>query len=44
MGEEASRKLTDKLGQATAGIEETVWRYQADLSYYPGATPTTSSR
>jgi hypothetical protein len=44
MGEEAARKMEDKLDQATAGMEETVWRYQPDLSYYPGATQTTSSR
>jgi hypothetical protein len=42
MGEEAFRKMGDKLDQATTGTEETVWRYQADLSYYPGAA--TSSR
>jgi hypothetical protein len=43
MGEEAARKMGEKLDQATAGMEETVWRYQPDLSYYPGATATTSS-
>jgi len=42
IGEEASRKLTDKLDQATTGVEETVWRFQADLSYVPGAGATSS--
>jgi hypothetical protein len=43
MGKEAFDKMEDKLNQMSTIMEETVWRYQADLSYYPG-TATTSSK
>ena len=35
--------VEDKLNQIVTLREDTVLRYQADLSYYPGA-PTTSSK
>ncbi len=44
MGQEAFRKMEDKLNQIVTLREDTIYRYQADLSYYPGATTTTSSR
>jgi hypothetical protein len=43
MGAEAYRKMMDKLNQLVTLREDTVWRYQADMSYYPGSS-TTSSR
>jgi hypothetical protein len=43
MGAEAFRKMMDKLNQLVTLREDTIWRYQADMSYYPGAA-TTSSR
>jgi hypothetical protein len=43
MGAEALKKMMDKLNQIITLREDTIWRYQADLSYYPGAA-TTSSR
>jgi hypothetical protein len=44
MGQEAFRKMEDKLNQIVTLREDTVLRYQADLSYYPGAGATTSSK
>lgn len=43
MGADAYKKMEDKLNSAITLEEQTIWRYQADLSYYPGAA-TTSSR
>ena len=43
MGEEAFRKMITKIDGVVTLREDTIWRYQADLSYYPGTT-TTSSR
>lgn len=43
IGAEAYRKLEDKLNQLVTLREDTVWRYQPELSYYPGAA-TASSR
>jgi hypothetical protein len=43
MGAEAFGKMMDKLNQLVTLREDTIWRYQADMSYYPGAA-TTSSR
>jgi hypothetical protein len=42
MGAEAYRKMMDKLNQLVTLREDTIWRYQADLSYYPGAAATSS--
>jgi hypothetical protein len=44
MGEEAFRKMITKINAVVTLREDTVWTYQADLSYYPGAGATTSSR
>jgi hypothetical protein len=44
MGEAAFRKMITKLDEMVTLREDTVWTYQADLSYYPGATATTSRR
>ena len=44
MGADAFKKMEDKLNSAITLEEQTIWRYQPDLSYYPGATATTSSR
>ena len=43
MGPEAYKKMEDKLNSVVTLREDTIWRYQPDLSYYPG-TATTSSR
>ena len=43
MGPEAYKKMEDKLNSLVTLREDTIWRYQPDLSYYPGTT-TTSSR
>jgi len=43
MGAEAYRKMMDKLNQLVTLREDTIWRYQPDMSYYPGSA-TTSSR
>jgi hypothetical protein len=43
MGADDFRKMMDKLNQLVTLREDTIWRYQADMSYYPGAA-TTSSR
>jgi hypothetical protein len=42
MGAEAFRKMMDKLNQLVTLREDTIWRYQADMSYYPGAATTSS--
>ena len=34
--------MEDKLNQIVTLREDTILRYQADLSYYPGATTTSS--
>jgi hypothetical protein len=44
MGPEAYKKMEDKLNSLVTLREDTIWRYQPDLSYYPGAGATTSSR
>ena len=44
MGADAFKKMEDKLNSAIALEEQTIWRYQPDLSYYPGTAATTSSR
>jgi hypothetical protein len=43
MGQEPYRKMMDKLNQIVTLREDTIWRYQADLSYYPSAGATTTS-
>ena len=43
MGEEAFRKMIAKINDVVTLREDTIWTYQPDLSYYPGAA-TTSSR
>jgi hypothetical protein len=43
MGEEAFRKMITKINDVVTLREDTIWRYQLDLSYYPGPA-TTSSR
>ena len=37
MGPEALKKMEDKLNSLVTLEEQTIWRYQPDLSYYPGA-------
>lgn len=44
MGVDAFKKMEDKLNSAITLEEQTIWRYLPDLSYYPGAVATTSSR
>jgi hypothetical protein len=44
MGQEAYRKMMDKLNPMVTIREDTVLRYQPDLSYFPGAGATTSSK
>ena len=36
MGQEAFRKMMTKINQMVTLREDTIWRYQPDLSYYPG--------
>ncbi len=43
MSPEAYKKMEDKFNSLVTLREDTIWRYQPDLSYYPGAV-TTSSR
>ena len=38
MGPEAYKKMEDKLNSLVTLREDTIWRYQPDLSYYPGAS------
>jgi hypothetical protein len=37
MGPEAYKKMEDKLNSLVTLREDTIWRYQPDMSYYPGA-------
>ena len=43
MGDDAYRKMEDQLNRLVTLREDTVWRYQPDLSYYPGAAATGSN-
>lgn len=43
MGPEAFKKMEDKLNSFITLEEQTIWRYQPELSYYPGAATATSS-
>jgi hypothetical protein len=42
MSAEAYKKMEDKLNSLTVLEEQTMWRYQPELSYYPGAASTSS--
>lgn len=42
MGAEAFRKMEDKLNGLVTLREDTVWRYQPDMSYFPGARASSS--
>jgi hypothetical protein len=42
IGEEAFRKMMTKLNEIVTLREDTIWTYQPDLSYYPGAASTSS--
>lgn len=42
MGEEAFRKMITKINGVVTLREDTIWTYQPDLSYYPGAAATSS--
>jgi hypothetical protein len=44
MGAEMFRKFEEKMQAIETNVEEYIVAYQKDLSYYPGATATTSSR
>ena len=44
VGAENMKKFQEKMNQIEAGVEEYILRYQPDLSYYPGAASTTTSR
>jgi hypothetical protein len=37
MGPDSAKKMEDKLDSLVTLEEQTIWRYQPDLSYYPGA-------
>jgi hypothetical protein len=43
MSPEAYKKMEDKLNSLVTLREDTIWRYQPDLSYHPVAV-TTGSR
>jgi hypothetical protein len=36
MGADGFRKMMDKMNQIVTLREDTIWRYQAEMSYYPG--------
>ena len=44
MGEATFRKFEEKMQAIETNVEQYILRYQPDLSYYPGATATTSRR
>ena len=44
MGEATFRKFEEKMQAIETNVEQYILRYQPELSYYPGAAATTSSR
>jgi hypothetical protein len=44
MGAETFRKFEEKMQAIETNVEDYIVNYEAALSYYPGATPTSSSR
>jgi len=43
MGEQAFHKFQEKMAAIETNVETYILRYQADLSYYPGATSSTTT-